>query len=319
MDHDIRNGVLVLGSTGFIGTHLVDRLAGLGYYVYALARSEVDANHGKVRHIRGSIDDDALLRELVARCHHVVHVASLTTPSASATAPELEIGGNLTALAQLLSLAGDFPGRRLIYMSSAGAVYGDMAVNADEGLSLRPRSYYGAGKAAAEAFIHACTATTTWQAVVLRPSNIYGPGQCAGNGFAIVPTLFTCAAQGISFKIWGNGQSVRDYCHVSDLVDLIIKALEHRGDPKFAVYNAASGEAASILELISVCERSAGRRIEIEFQPARGVDVPHVSLNTDSARATYRWKAKTPLDEGLDQTWRWFLESSPDKPETHHE
>lgn len=309
MDHDIRDGVLVLGSTGFIGAHLVDRLAGLGYHVYALARSEVDSECGKVRRIPGSIDDEALLRKLIGRCRHVIHVASLTTPSASASAPALEISGNLTALAHLLSLAKDFPERRMIYMSSAGAVYGDLAVDADESLPRRPRSYYGAGKAAAEMFIHACTATTTWQAVVLRPSNIYGPGQHAASGFAIVPTLFARAAEGTSFTIWGDGQTVRDYCHVSDLVDLTVKAIELEGDTKYAVYNAASGETASILELVAACERSAGRRIDVEFQPARSVDVPHVSLNTNSARATYRWKAKIPLREGLDQTWRWHLES----------
>lgn len=317
MDHDIRDGVLVLGSTGFIGAHLVDRLAGLGYHVYALARSEVRSECGKVRRIKGSIDDEALLRKLVGRCRHVIHVASLTTPSASASAPLLEISGNLTALAQLLSLAMDFPERRMIYMSSAGAVYGDLAVDADESLSRRPRSYYGAGKAAAEMFIHACTTTTTWQAVVLRPSNIYGPGQHAARGFAIVPTLFARAADGGSFTIWGDGQTVRDYCHVSDLIDLIVKAIEHEGDTKYAVYNAASGEAISILELVAVCELSAGRRIDVEFQPARSVDVPHVSLNTNSARAVYRWKAKTPLREGLDQTWHWFLESHSEQIVNH--
>lgn len=319
MDHNIRNGVLVLGSTGFIGTHLVDRLAGLGYHVYALARSEVDATCGNVQRINGSIDDVAVLRKLIARCRHVIHVASLTTPSASASRPQLEIGGNLAALAHLLSLADDFPDRHLIYMSSAGAVYGDLAMMADEDSSLRPRSYYGAGKAAAEAFIHACTATTTWQAVVLRPSNIYGPGQHVGKGFAIVPTLLSRAAEGSTFQIWGDGQTVRDYCHVTDLVDLTIMAIEHEGSTKYAAYNAASGQTASILELVSACERSTGRRIEIEFQPARNVDVANVSLSTDSARATYRWKAQIPLAEGLDETWRWFLKSRSHEPESHCE
>lgn len=319
MDDEIRDGVLVLGSTGFIGTQLVDRLAAMGYQVYALARSEVDATCGNVLRIQGSIDDVALLRKLVARCRHVIHVASLTTPSASASAPQLETSGNLTALAQLLSLADDFPGRRLIYMSSAGAVYGDLEMMAGEEALLRPRSYYGAGKAAAEAFIHACTATTSWQSVVLRPSNIYGPGQHAGQGFAIVPTLFERAADGASFRIWGDGEAVRDYCHVSDLVDLTTKAIEHDDGTKYAVYNAASGQTASILELVAACERSSGRRIQVEFQPARNVDVARVSLDTEAARLAYHWKARIPLSEGLDQTWHWFLESQSREPVAHRE
>lgn len=319
MDHDLDEGILILGSTGFIGAHLVDRLVGLGNRVYALGRSGLDTSQGKLRRIRGSIDDNRLLRDLVSRCRHIVHVASITTPFTSATAPGAEINGNLHALAQLLALADEFPGRRLIYMSSAGAVYGDIAVKADEHASLRPRSYYGAGKAAAEAFIHACTATTTWQAVVLRPSNIYGPGQSAGRGFAIVPTLFSCAAESTTFNVWGDGRTVRDYCHVSDLVDLTVKAIQQRPrdhDRRCAIYNASSGNAISILDLVAACERSAGCRIDIRFQPARSVDVPHVELSADSAFAAYRWQAGTPLQQGLDETWRWFQQSNGREPAT---
>lgn len=309
MDHRTGEGVLVLGSTGFIGSHLVDRLSAQGHQVYALARSEMPSDIDGIRHVRGSIDDGELLRSVVARCSHIVHVASLTTPSASATEPDLEVTGNLGALAQLLSLANEFPGRRLIYMSSAGAVYGDLAIDVDESSTLRPRSYYGAGKAAAEAFVHACTATTSWEAVILRASNIYGPGQLAGKGFAIIPTLLSRAAEGGAFTIWGDGKVVRDYCHVTDLIDLTMKAVEHDHCPRFSVHNAASGATVSVLELIAACERVTGRKIKVAFEPARSVDVPHVSFNTDSAHALYQWKAKIPLYEGLGQTWRWFIES----------
>ncbi|MFC3550448.1 NAD-dependent epimerase/dehydratase family protein [Lysobacter cavernae] len=306
MDSNLRDGVLVLGSTGFIGAHLVERLDRHGYTVYALARSEQNITRGRIRHVSGSMDDAELLRGLISRCRHIVHVAGLTTPSTSATAPAVEISGNLGALARLLSFANEFPDRRLVYMSSAGAVYGDHSINIDEGALLRPRSYYGAGKAAAEAFIHACSSTTSWQCVVLRPSNIYGPGQSPGKGFAIVPTLFTCAADNTTFNIWGDGGNVRDYCHVSDLVDLAVRAVGFDGGPKSAIYNAASGEAVSIVELISACERSTGRKINVKFLPSRSVDVPHVSLDTKAARSAYDWEARISLNEGLDMTWEWF-------------
>lgn len=306
MDNHLRDGVLVLGSTGFIGAHLVNQLDRHGHTVYALARSERDITHGRVRHIAGSMDDAELLRSLISRCRHIVHVAGLTTPSTSAGAPAVEVSGNLGALARLLSFANEFPDRRLVYMSSAGAVYGDHSINIGEDALLRPRSYYGAGKAAAEAFIHACSATTGWQCVILRPSNIYGPGQYPGKGFAIVPTLFSCAADNATFNVWGDGGNVRDYCHVYDLVDLTVRAIGFEGGGKFAIYNAASGEAVSILELISACERSAGRKINVNFLPSRSVDVPHVSLDTKAARSTYDWEPRISLNGGLDMTWEWL-------------
>jgi UDP-glucose 4-epimerase len=172
---------------------------------------------------------------------------------------------------------------------------------------LRPKSYYGAGKVAAEAFIHACTATSTWQATILRPSNIYGPGQRMRRGFAIVPTLFSHASAGTTFELWGNGDAVRDYCHVSDLVDLMVETIRRSSDAPCIVCNAASGETASVLALIAACERISGRKIAIAFRPARNIDATYVPLATELTRATFGWTARTSLDEGLDQTWRSLL------------
>jgi len=304
MNHETNNRVLVLGSTGFIGRHLVRRLDRLGYRVDALAHSEADAVRGNIHHIRGSMEDAPLIRELVARCQYIVHVASLTTPSVSALAPGLEISGNLHALVQLLALSGEFPERRFVYLSSAGAVYGDIADVANENASLRPKSYYGAGKVAAEAFIHACTATSTWKAAILRPSNIYGPEQRMRKGFAIIPTLFYHALAGTTFEVWGNGETVRDYCHVDDLVDLMVETIKRDTELPCTICNAASGETASILALLAACERTSARKIAVAFRPARSIDAPYVPLATESARAAYGWTAKTSLDDGLRQTWQ---------------
>lgn len=305
----MRDRVLVLGSSGFIGKHLRTRLAQAGHEVFCLSRSEIPGSEEGIHRIRGSLEDSALLRELLPQCGTIVHAASLTTPSASAAAPALEVEGNLRALAALLSLAPEFPDRKLLFMSSAGAVYGDMSDRADEGAPLHPRSYYGAGKAAAEAFIHAATCSSSWKAVVLRPSNIYGPGQLLGKGFAIIPTLFSCAADGTVFKIWGDGRNVRDYCYVGDLAELTLSAVRHDAPGRFSVYNAASGQTASVVDLISACEACTQRPINAEFAPVRSVDVPFVSLDTSSVRSAYGWAAQTTLADGLDRTWRWFQDS----------
>lgn len=305
----MQDGVLLLGSNGFIGKHLCARFEQMGLEVFAVSRSETEGEEGRIHRIRGSLEDSELIRGLVTRAGTIVHAANLTTPSASATNPQLEIDGNLGALAQLLALANEFPDRRLVFMSSAGAVYGDLELTTSEDAPLRPRSYYGAGKVAAEAFVHACASTTTWRAVVLRPSNVYGPGQQVGKGFAIVPTLFSRALDDGVFKIWGDGLNVRDYCYVDDLVELTARVVENGIMKPFAVYNAASGQTASVLDLIAACERCTGRRIDIRFESARSVDVPFVSLSTESALAAYGWKAKMTLVEGLNRTWDNFRQA----------
>lgn len=296
-------GILVLGANGFAGTAIASHLASIGRPVLAYGRSPL-AIPG-VEPVQGSIEDAALLREAISRCSHIVHAASLTTPGTSARDPSLEILGNLLPLARVLECAEAYPGRRLVYLSSGGAIYGDRADGADESTPLCPRSYYGAGKVAAEAMIHACTATSTWSARVLRPSNLYGPGQATARGFAIVPTLLERALDGRAFTIWGDGSTVRDYCYIDDLVGAVECALQDESSPDFATCNVASGCTASVLELVSLCERTSGRRIARSFLPARGVDVPRVALDA-SAIGRLGWRAKIDLDEGLQRTWDWF-------------
>lgn len=302
----MNDGVLVLGANGFAGNAISSQLAAGGRRVLAYGRSsQVPRN---VVAIQGSIEDATLLRSAIRDCSHIVHAASLTTPGTSALDPSLEVVGNLLPLARLLECAEEFPDKRLVYLSSGGAVYGDAANGANESTPVRPRSYYGAGKVAAEAMIHACTATTTWTACVLRPSNLYGPGQHTARGFAIVPTLFERALDGRQFHIWGDGSTVRDYCYIDDLVEAVQLVLA--GDPlrRFAVCNVASGETASILDLVAACERTSGRSVAVSFSPARDVDVPRVVLDVSAIREL-GWRARVDLESGLRLTWEWFVAS----------
>lgn len=297
--------VLVLGSAGFIGSALCSHLARLGHPVLALGRSEADRIHDGVTHLRGSIEDRNLLRDALGKCGSIVYAASMTTPGVSARDPSLEILGNLLPLTRLLECAGDFPGRRIVYLSSGGAVYGDDAADAGESRLLRPRSYYGAGKAAAEAFLHACVATGDWSTVILRPSNLYGPGQKVTKGFAIVPTLFDRATDGRTFQIWGDGSTVRDYCYIDDLVDAVTLSLFSNATQAFNVYNVASGQSASILELVDACQIASGLPISIAFHPARGVDVASVSPLHQRISDELGWNRRVDLATGLQRTWAW--------------
>jgi UDP-glucose 4-epimerase len=297
--------ILVLGSAGFIGSAICAQLSRMGHPVIALGRSETDRRDGNVTHVRGSIEDRQLLRDALTRCKSVVYAAALTTPGTSANDPALEVLGNLLPLSRLLECAPEFPERRLIYLSSGGAVYGDSTGDVRESDMLRPRSYYGAGKAAAEALLHACVAGSSWSSVVLRPSNLYGPGQRVTKGFAIVPTLFDRAVDGAAFQIWGDGATVRDYCYIDDLTDAVASALFTSLPQPFNVYNVASGQTASILELVEACKLASGRPIRTEFRPARGVDVARVSPNHQLILDELGWKARIDLASGLERTWRW--------------
>ena len=301
----MRNATLILGAGGFIGKRLSSMLRRSGQPLALLGRGLEDSVSADFVQRRGSVEDAGLLRELLEMSSCVAYLASVTTPSASAREPGLEVTGNLLPLARFLEIAQSVAPRKLVFISSAGAVYGDCADGVSENVPVRPRSFYGAGKAAAEAMLHAFTINSAWSTVVLRPTNVYGPGQLPIKGFAIVPTIFRHLRDRSVFEIWGDGSVVRDYLFVDDLCALVASLVN--GDAHgYSVYNAGSGTAVSILELVRLCEHAAGMKLRTTLRPGRAVDVPRAIPNVDAIARDYDWKAATALHAGLAQTWQWL-------------
>ncbi len=137
----MRNPTLILGGGGFIGKRLSSVLRRSGHPIAVLGRGLDDAVSTDFVQRRGSVEDTGLLRELLDASSCVVYLASITTPSASAREPGLEVTGNLLPLARFLETAQSIAPRKLVFISSAGAVYGDCADGATENISLRPRSF----------------------------------------------------------------------------------------------------------------------------------------------------------------------------------
>jgi len=306
----MRNATLIIGGGGFIGKRLSAALRLAGQSVAVLSHGLDDAVSADFVQRRGSVEDAGLLRELLETSSAVVYLASVTTPSASAREPGLEVTGNLLPLARFLEIAQTMTPRKLVFISSAGAVYGDNVDGVAENVALRPRSFYGAGKAAAEAMLHAFAVNSGWPAITLRPTNVYGPGQLPIKGFAIVPTIFRHLLEQRVFEIWGDGSVVRDYLFADDLCDLVSRVL--RGDAQgYSVYNAGSGTAVSVLELIRHCEQAAEMKLEITLRPARSVDVARAIPDIGAVARAYDWRAPTPLSTGLRETWQWLRSTIP--------
>ena len=296
--------VLILGAAGFIGRHLAEAIATSGRPVIAATRQAAIFKHPRIRNVAASFDSAGDFKPLLADCWAVLHAASSSTPSSSAAQPQLD--GNLRTTLSLIEALQDCPDRRLVYLSSGGTLYGDRERSAREDDPLRPRSYHGAGKAAAEHFVHAWAMQYDGTAVVLRPSNVYGPGQLPRHGFGIIPTAFQCARDGQPLTIWGDGSTLRDYLYVDDLVALCDRTLSHDLPPGTHVFNAAHGDGVSLNALLDTVDAVTGRTLTRDYQAPRRVDVHRIVPDNAAARAVLDWHPDTPLQQGLRQTWQWF-------------
>lgn len=296
--------VLVLGASGFIGRQISESLARSGTPVIAATRSPAAFEAAGISSWVSPFDDPSHFLQLLPACKAVVHAASISTPGSSAAKPQLD--GNLRTTLSLIEALQGYPSHRLVYLSSGGTLYGDRVDPAKEGDPLRPRSYHGAGKIAAEFFIRAWSEQYGGTAVILRPSNIYGPGQRSKHDFGIVPTAFDRLVRNAPLTILGDGNSVRDYLFIDDFVRLCTKALAHELTPGTHVYNAASGESLRLDALLDAIDAITGRPLLREYHAARTVDVHRVRMDITSSQAQLDWHPQVSLEEGLRRTWQWF-------------
>ena len=296
--------IFVLGAGGFIGRALCESLASRGRQVLAGTRQPVAFDDPRIDNVVAPFNKIGHFLSALRTSDAIVHAASHTTPSSSMAQPQLD--GNLRATLALIEALQARPGRRLVYLSSGGALYEERDGPVDEDTPLRPRSYHGAGKVAAEQFVQAWTAQYEGIACVLRPSNVYGPGQHRRQGFGIIPASFECIRHGAPLQIWGDGGNVRDYLYIDDLVSLCIRALDAPLAPGTHVFNASSGQGLDLLELLARIEQVTKQRVERAFMPPRAIDMRRIVPDNTRARRHFGWAPQVSLDDGLAHAWQWF-------------
>lgn len=281
-----QDSVLLIGGTGFIGSALTQRLKQKKITAHILGRHDVER-----------------LEHVLPQCSTVIHLASATTPGSSAEQPDLELG-NLALTLRLLGLLKQQPQTHLIFFSSGGTIYGNPArLPVPEDSAIAPLSNHGAGKASQEVFCQAARAQGH-AVTILRPSNAYGPGQGLRSGFGLVRTMLEHARAGTPLEIWGDGENVRDFIYIDDIVEACMRFIKLPQDS--GTYNLGNGVGVSINQLRRMVESASGKPVHTDYQTARKIDVRSVVLDISRIRARLDWQPAVGLTDGLERTWKWL-------------
>ncbi|HEY8102186.1 MAG TPA: NAD-dependent epimerase/dehydratase family protein [Burkholderiaceae bacterium] len=298
-----RESILLLGGGGFIGSALAKRLATQGMRVHVVSRHIVISPDPNVIMHTGDLSDLSLLKKILPECATVVHLASISTPGSSATHPTQELN-NIQPVLQLLEKLQDQADTHLIFLSSGGTVYGNPAQNpVAESAALAPLSFYGAGKVAIEGFLSSFR-NKSHAVTILRPSNTYGPEQNINQGFGLIRTVLQHILQGTPIEIWGDGENVRDFIYIEDVVDAIVLVINTPDDSN--TYNVGCGQGHTINEVLTIAQQICGLPLQINYHVARGVDVREVVLDFSHIRTTLGWHPHVSLDDGIQRTWQWL-------------
>ena len=142
--------------------------------------------------------------------------------------------------------------------------------------------------------------------VVIRPSNPYGPRQNPLGIQGAISVFLGRVAAGRPIEVWGDGEIVRDYVYVGDLVEGIYRAALQ---PTLSrVYNLGSGEGHSLNAIIAIMRSVIGDRVQVVYKPGRVFDVPKIYLDISRAQMELNWRPEMLLAAGIRETWE-FVQS----------
>ncbi len=301
--------VLVTGGSGFIGRHVVSELSDAGATVRVV--DLMPHPDPAVETVLGDIADPAVLEVAFAGgCESIVHLAAVTSVLRSLEHPVLTFATNVAGTAALLE-AGRAAGVTSLSFASTNAVTGPMeAAKISEAAVLAPLTPYGSTKAAGEMLMSAYTASYGLRCACIRLTNVYGPGMQAKD--SIVARLMRAIRLGGTFEIYGDGNQVRDYVHVSDVVAAMKLGLTSADWTGPMVIG--SGHSLSVHEVVDAVRAVSGAELPVRHGEAKPGEMPAVIVDPSRAHAA-GWTPHYPqLSDGLVGVWEEWRDAEAPAP-----
>jgi dTDP-glucose 4,6-dehydratase len=310
--------VFVTGAGGFIGSHLVEELAGRGARVRAFVRYNSRGDWGylntlapqlreRVEVVAGDLRDADAVTQAMRGTTVAFHLGAMVSIPYSYVHPREVADTNVFGTLNVLTAARDLKLERVIHTSTS-EVYGTAQyVPIDEKHPLVGQSPYSASKIGADQLAESFHRSYGLPVAVARPFNTYGPRQSAR---AVIPTIISQAIAGERLFI-GARHPTRDLNFVTDTVRGFVRVAECP-EAVGQVINLGTGQEISVGDLVDTIVRLVGRRVEVTFDATRlrpdRSEVERLLADNSKARQLLGWAPEVSLEDGLTRTIQWISE-----------
>jgi len=302
--------ILVIGGNGFIGSHLVDSLVHRGHDVAVFdsfdnvgPRWNVDV----AEQLPGDFLNIGDIRTAVQGRNVVVHMLSTTDPATAEKDPTLDVRTNILSSIGLFEECVKAGVERVVFPSSGGAIYGpqDREVFSEDS-PTRPISPYAIGKLAIENYLRYYRQRFGLQSTVVRISNPYGTRQNPRKRQGVIPIFLRRVLEGEPISVMGDGSMTRDYIYVEDVAEIIARMITEGS--RYPLYNLGSGKRTSVNDIVQVIQLVTGKTPEVVRIAVPPTYVGHVTLDVSRLWREFPDISLTPLQAGVERTWKEMLE-----------
>jgi UDP-glucose 4-epimerase len=300
--------ILVLGGSGFLGSHIVDKFLAERHdvAVYDLYPERFRRSPAGIKFYTGDFGNVGALDELIATGFDaVIHCVSTTTPKSSNESPEFDIQSNVIGTLYLLDICVKRKVGKVVFLSSGGTVYGDIGDRdkVDETHAVRPMCSYGVSKLTIEHYLDVYRHLRGLDYVALRLSNPYGERQSPLRALGALTVFLHKSLKRESVEVWGDGRVTRDFIYVGDVANAVYLATVK---PVSGIFNVGTGTGLSLREILVEISKVIGRETSINWLASRSFDVPRIVLDATKLKRATDWNCITPIQEGVAITADWL-------------
>lgn len=299
--------ILVTGGAGYIGSALVERLISLGHEVKViddLSNGFIENINQKAEYLNGSILNDELLSRAVKDVEAVFHLAAKIRVEEGEVKPDLYRQVNVDGTLNLLKLCNSLGVKKFIFASTA-AVYGDPSdYPVSEESQTKPVNVYGRTKLEIDEYLSKSAKSLGISAISFRFFNVGGAVQNSKQGWLkikhegathLIPSILR-SSEAVPLLIYGNdwptsdGTPVRDFVHLSDLVDALVGSLNYLENPGHEIINLGTAKGSTVLEVTQAAKVALKREINYKFAPRRAGDSFALVTSNNKAKKLLNWQ-----------------------------
>lgn len=308
--------VLVTGGTGFVGSHLVQALLDQGAVVrVTLHDRPLKASDSRIEAVSADLTDPADCLSAMNQIDYAFHAAGAVGAAGVKGYQLMEgITKNLTLTGNILQAAWAKEVKKiLIFGSSTGYPPYSHPVKEEEMWCDEPHpSYFGYGwmRRYLEKLGEYMSRVSPCKVVLIRPSAVYGQGDNFSEDTShVIPALIKRAVLGESpYVVWGKGDEVRDFIHVSDFARGCLLALEKCSH--FDPINIGSGTTHTVREIVGLILAASGHQDgPVVFDSTKPATIPFRMIDIEKARNLLGFEPQISLDQGIKDTVEWYVNS----------